>query len=191
MNEKNGTNVKGIIGLLLGIGAFVCIICSFFFPMTPLTGFGLGGHVSFYGTANNILVWVGIICGIAAIVFSIMARKTPDKKGPRTSGMVFGIIGIIIGLIAVLVIGMLSMMTEFVNTNGETGIIAEAIKDNEDLKKQLDDIIKSMKDSAGLASESSGNNSASENSKVSEAPAESNTASENSENTESRILTAD
>ena len=49
-------NIKGYIALFLGLASIVLILVACFVPMTKLTGFGLGGKVSFYGTANVIMI---------------------------------------------------------------------------------------------------------------------------------------
>jgi len=57
--------------------------------------------------------WVGIICGILAIIFAIIAKKRikenpamASSKGAATGGLITGIIGLIIG-IAIVVIAIL------------------------------------------------------------------------------------
>ncbi len=143
-------NVKGYIALFLGLASIVLILVACFVPMTKLTGFGLGGKVSFYGTANVIMIVGAIVCAIAAIVLGAMSQKDADKKGPRKSGVVIGILCTIIGILASLIIGLFSTMTEFINNEGQSGVIADLIKDNKDVKKAMDDAIKALQKGADV-----------------------------------------
>ena len=38
--------------------------------------------------------WLGIICGIVAIILGAIARKKSEKKGAATAGLVLGIIAV-------------------------------------------------------------------------------------------------
>lgn len=79
-----------------------------------------------------------------------MSKKDADKKGPRKSGVIIGIICIVLGLIASLVVGLLSMFTEFINSEGTDGVIANIIRDDPNTKKQVDDVIKGIQEMAGV-----------------------------------------
>lgn len=145
-----GKNVKGYIGLFLGLAAILLILVSAFVPMTSLTGFGMNGKTNFFGNINIAIAWGGVILAIAAIVFGAMSKKDADKKGPRKPGVVIGIICLIIGLMCVAVISLFSTITEFINSNGQSGMIADIVKDNDDLRKQMDNVIKAIQKSAGV-----------------------------------------
>lgn len=43
--------------------------------------------------------WLGAIIGVIGLVFGILGRKDPQKKGMATAGLVCSIIGIVLGLI--------------------------------------------------------------------------------------------
>lgn len=139
-----GKNVKGIIGLILALVSLICIGVAWI-PLDKLTGMGFNGRVSFFGTANLVLIGIGFVCAIAAIVFAVKAKRDADLPGPRKSGMVVGIICIVLALISWAGIGLLSTLTEFINSDGQRGLIAEAIKNDENAKKQIDEAIEKLK----------------------------------------------
>ena len=93
MKEKN---VKGIIGLCFGLLAIVFAALSMI-PMTKLTGMGLNGEVSFFGQINVVFSLCVLVSAVIAIIFGAMSKKDADKPGPRKSGVIIGIIFIIIG----------------------------------------------------------------------------------------------
>ena len=147
MKEKN---VKGIIGLCFGLLAIVFAALSMI-PMTKLTGMGLNGEVAFFGFFGQINVVFSLcvlVSAVIAIIFGAMSKKDADKPGPRKSGVIIGIIFIIIGLISFGVTSSFSAITEYINTDGRTGAIADTLKDNPNQQKQMNDIVKAFKDSA-------------------------------------------
>ena len=180
----NRRNTKGYIGLFLGLASIAAIIVAVFVPFTKLTGFGIDGKITFFGTINVALCWIGVVLAIAAIVFGAMSKKDADKKGPRKSGVIIGIICIVLGLIASLVVGLLSMFTEFINSEGTDGVIANIIRDDPNTKKQVDDVIKGIQEMAGvkkngiLSSESTPQASDNTESEVSDSASGSSTVSE-------------
>lgn len=169
-------NVKGFIGLFLALASIVLIIIAYMVPMEKLTGFGIDGKLTFYGNANFVFVWISVACAVAAIVFGIMAVRHKDQKGPRKVGIILGIICVIAGLLSALVIGLLSMVTEYINADGKTGAIAEFLEKDSSQKENVDKIIRGLQKAAGVPETgiglSSGENSDTEN-------------SENTENSES------
>ena len=93
-----GKNIKGIIGLCFGLLAIVFVALSMI-PMTKLTGMGLNGEVSFFGQINVVFSLCVLVSAVIAIIFGAMSKKDADKSAPRKSGVIIGIIFIIIGLI--------------------------------------------------------------------------------------------
>lgn len=140
MKDKN---VKGIIGLCLALASVLLIIISFI-PMTKLTGFGIDGKISLYGQVNIVMAFAALVCAIAAIVFAVMAKKHSDKPGPRKAGLIIGIICILISLIALLTTTLVSSLTEYINNEGKSGTIYEAIKDDPDMKREMDDLVNNI-----------------------------------------------
>lgn len=49
------------------------------------------------------LGWIGSVCGIVAIILGAIARKKGQKKGMATTGLVFGIISLVWGVVATIV----------------------------------------------------------------------------------------
>ena len=142
MQEKN---VKGIIGLILAIVSLICIFVAWY-PMTKLTGMGLDGKLSFYGTVNLMLIVAAFICAVAAIVFAALSKKHKDKVGPRNSGLVIGIICLILSLLCSPFIGLFTTVTEYINSDGERGAIAEAVKNDQEMEKKVNELIDQLKD---------------------------------------------
>ena len=144
------TNVKGVIGLVLGLASLALLGTSAFLPTEKLTGFGIDGKMSFLGSINVILGWSGVVLAIAAIVFGILACRRKDTKGPRKSGIVIGIIGVILGLAVAGVVGLFSSLTEFINSEGKSGMLADSIRNDTSAQKTVDDFVKALQRSAGV-----------------------------------------
>ena len=144
MKEKN---VKGIIGLSFGLVAIACAVLSAI-PMTSLTGMGLDGKMSFFGNINIIFALCTVIASVIAIVFGAMSKKDADKPGPRKSGVVIGILFVLIVLTSFGTTSALSTFTEYINSEGKTGVIAESIKENPEQQEQINELIKAWSDSA-------------------------------------------
>lgn len=140
-------SVKSFISLILAFVAVVCLVVAWI-PLTPLTGMGLDGKVSFFGTINFVLIVVGLICAIVAVVFAVIAKKEGDRSGRRTASLVIGIIAIVLTILSSPIIGILSTFTEFVNSDGKQGFIADIVRDDKDLQKQMDEAIAKIKDAS-------------------------------------------
>ncbi len=141
MKEKN---VKGIIALCLALASVLLNIIAFI-PMEKLTGFDIDGKIAFFGSVNVTLSQIALIFAIAAIVLGIMARKHTDKKGPRKSGLIIGIIFIFVSLITLAITAGLSTITEYINSDGKSGVIYESIKNDESKQKEMNDFIDQFK----------------------------------------------
>ncbi|MBQ9673565.1 MAG: hypothetical protein IJV39_02955 [Ruminococcus sp.] len=103
-------NVKGFVGLIAGLLAFVSIIIAFI-PTTPIEG----TNAVFYGSINIAFAVAGIVLGIVAIVAGALSRKPTDKKGPRKSGIIIGIFAVIIAIFALGITATLSLITDYAN----------------------------------------------------------------------------
>ena len=129
MKEKN---VKGITGLCFGLIAIVFAALSMI-PMIQLTGMGLNGEISFFGQINIVFSLCTLVSAVIAVIFGAMSKKDADKPGPRKSGVVIGIIFILIGLISFGVTSSFAAITEYINSDGRTGVIADTVKDDPEL----------------------------------------------------------
>ena len=78
----------------------------------------------------------------------------------------------------------MTSVTEFINSEGETGMIAELINDNKDVQKTMDDLLRAMQKAAGV--EEKGFSKYSENNESSKTAAD-----ETSDNTEASVNTAE
>ena len=135
MKEKN---VKGITGLCFGLIAIVFAALSMI-PMIQLTGMGLNGEISFFGQINIVFSLCTLVSAVIAVIFGAMSKKDADKPGPRKSGVVIGIIFILIGLISFGVTSSFAAITEYINSDGRTGVIADTVKDDPEQQKQMDE----------------------------------------------------
>ena len=68
----------GVASLVLGIVALLSSVVGGFFA----------------------LGWLGVICGVVAIVLGAISRKKASTRGTGTAGLVYGIIALAWGLIA-------------------------------------------------------------------------------------------
>lgn len=133
-------NVKGFVGLFAGILAFVFIIIA----MIPTTEIRDSG-IMFYGSNNPTFALIAVPLGIVAIVAGIMSKKDKDKKGPRKSGVILGVIAIIIGLIAAMATFALSFLTTYANNPNDPMFESMSKEDKANLDKAIDQIIESSK----------------------------------------------
>lgn len=47
--------------------------------------------------------WLSLILGVLAIVFAVLGRKNPAKKGLTTAGLVMGIIAVVLAVVSIIV----------------------------------------------------------------------------------------
>lgn len=164
-------NIKGYIGLFLGLAALICFGASFFIHTEKLTGMGFDGRVSFYGIINLIMALTGTVLSVAAIVFGTLSKRDADKKGPRKPGVILGIIGIVLSLLVGSSVLLLSGITEYINSDGKSGFVASSVKNDKDLRDQMNKVVLNLKINAGIADSTSafeGSESNSSNSSVSD-----------------------
>ena len=127
-------SVKSLISLILALVAAVCL-CVAWIPLTPLTGMGINGQFSFFGTINFVLAVVGLISAIVAVVFAVLAKKEGVERITTETGA--GQWGTALSLAA-------SMM----GIDGQKGLIAEIVREDKDLQKQIDNAIAEIKGAA-------------------------------------------
>lgn len=129
-------NVKGFIGLFIGLAAFIVIIIAMV-PFTPING----TSINFYGRINSTLALIGAGLGVVAIIFGALSVKDKDKTGPRKAGIIVGIFAVIIGLIFSGVAGLLSVFTDYAN-----GVPGNAISQlDESQRKDIDKALEQLK----------------------------------------------
>lgn len=89
--------------------------------------------------------WIGIICGLLAIIFAVIAKKKikenpalASSKGAATGGLVMGIIGLIIG-IAITVIAI--MFVKAVANEFDSDEFKDALNQwEQELQKSTDEL---------------------------------------------------
>lgn len=132
-------NVKGIVGLISALLAFVLIIVAFV-PMTPLKDI----NISFYGGINTAVALVAVLLSLVAIVAGAMSVKHKDKKGPRKAGIIVGVLTLIISLISWGMLSAATVLTDYVNgTNQE---LTNSMTQEE--KESLDNLLEQLKEAA-------------------------------------------
>lgn len=130
-------NVKGFIGLFLGLGAIILIGVSIFLPTEQIDGSSL----SLPGKTNAIIALIAFFVGIAAIVFGVTSRKDKDKTGPRKAGVIIGVIAIILALISSALCSLLHLFVNYANGKIDQEIIADMDQKSLDkLDKYIEDI---------------------------------------------------
>lgn len=143
-------NVKGIISLLLAIASVICMVIALIFPMTALNGFGFKGETNYYGTPNLALSIISLLLAIAASVFGFLAAIGKNKKGPRKSVLIIGIAAVILCIFSSVAVGMFASVTEYINSEGQSGYLAESAKKDPEQKKSIDKMVKELQKSAGI-----------------------------------------
>lgn len=129
-------NVKGFIALIAGLLAFLFIIISFMLPLGQING----TDIKFYDFPNMYVAMISVPLGIFAIVMGVLSRKDKDKKGPRKSGLIIGIIAIVLGIIATISTGLLSMVTLYANNPNDSAFSSLSADQREDLDKIVDQL---------------------------------------------------
>lgn len=93
----NEGSVMAIASIVLGMGAFLCMIVGFFTTGVPVVGalFSFGGPV---------LALAGIVTG--GVAMSRSKQETGDSSGAAIAGLVVSIVGFVLSLIVALTCGL-------------------------------------------------------------------------------------
>ena len=131
-------NVKGYIGLFLGLASFVLSGIA----LGVMTNKIEGTSISLYSGFNSTIALIAALVGIAAIVFGIMSLKDKDKKGPRKAGIIVGIFAVIIGFSAMGICSCLSAVADYAN-----GVPGNALSQvDESSRAQIDEALKQLRE---------------------------------------------
>lgn len=134
-----------MVSLISVLLAILCIVLTFI-SFTQLKVAGSDVTVTFFSTANLITACCAIFLSLVAIISGAMAGKDKDKSGPKRLGMVLGIFGIIIALISCGIASLFAEIGKYIE--GKDSSISEAVKNNPDVQKQLEEFRQSLIDSA-------------------------------------------
>lgn len=128
-------NVKGFIGLFAGIAAFILIGVALFVPTVPVRN----SHLLLHGGINVTLGLIGMVLGVAAIVFGVLSRKERDiAKGPHKAGIIAGTLAVLIAFGATGFCSMTRMIADYAN-----GVPGNAVsKMDESTRKSIDEAIR-------------------------------------------------
>ena len=137
-------NVKGIIALCCALASFVLLVVAVNIATHKIEG----TEVSLYGDINVTMAFVGAGLGVLAIIIGILSLKDRDKKGPRKAGIIVGVFAIIASLLSAGAFALTNEIVKYWNPNEKSTMIEDLVKDNADMKKQLDEQYQKMLDEA-------------------------------------------
>ena len=86
--------------------------------------------------------------GVLAIIIGILSLKDRDKKGPRKAGIIVGVFAIIASLLSAGVFALTNEIVKYWNPNEKSTMIEDLVKDNPDMKKQIDEQYQKLLDEA-------------------------------------------
>ena len=129
-------NVKGFIALFAALAAIILTVVGCM-PMTKVAGFPMWSGVS------QILGYIALALCLVAIVFAILSFRDKDKKGPRKTGMILGILCLLVVWVPMVLGWAGGLVTGYVN--GDNNVIAQEMDKYE--KGDKDSFISQMLDS--------------------------------------------
>ena len=129
-------NVKGIVSLVAALLAIVCIVIAFI-PTAALRD----TSVKFYGGTNVVFAAIAIPLGLIALIAGIMSLKQSDKKGPRKTGMILGILAILCAIFATAATSILSVVTNYANNPNDPAFSSMSQEQKDTIDKLIDQIV--------------------------------------------------
>lgn len=142
MEQKN---VKGYVGLCAALLSWGMIVVSWI-PMTPLKP---NPSITFFGSSNVTLGAIALLLTLIAIIVGAMSTRHKDRRGPRKSGIIIGVLALIIGLGSIAITSTFSQVTAYIN--GEPSILDETVKNDPNAKEELDELIEQIVNSSNAA----------------------------------------
>lgn len=129
-------NVKGFIALFAALAAIILTVVGCM-PMAKVVDFPMWSGV------NQVLGYIALALCLAAIVFAILSFRDKDKKGPRKTGMILGILCLLVVWVPMVLGWAGGLVTGYVN--GDNNVIAQEMDKYE--KGDKDSFISQMLDS--------------------------------------------
>ena len=129
-------NVKGFIALFAALAAIILTVVGCM-PMTKVADFPMWSGV------NQVLGYIALALCLIAIVFAILSFRDKDKKGPRKTGMILGILCLLVVWVPMVLGWAGGLVTGYVN--GDNNVIAQEMDKYE--KGDKDSFISQMLDS--------------------------------------------
>ena len=129
-------NVKGFIALFAALAAIILTVVGCM-PMAKVVDFPMWSGV------NQVLGYIALALCLVAIVFAILSFRDKDKKGPRKTGMILGILCLLVVWVPMVLGWAGGLVTGYVN--GDNNVIAQEMDKYE--KGDKDSFISQMLDS--------------------------------------------
>ena len=129
-------NVKGFIALFAALAAIILTVVGCM-PMAKVVDFPMWSGV------NQVLGYTALALCLIAIVFAILSFRDKDKKGPRKTGMILGILCLLVVWVPMVLGWAGGLVTGYVN--GDNNVIAQEMDKYE--KGDKDSFISQMLDS--------------------------------------------
>lgn len=129
-------NVKGFIALFAALAAIILTVVGCM-PMAKVVDFPMWSGV------NQVLGYIALALCLIAIVFAILSFRDKDKKGPRKTGMILGILCLLVVWVPMVLGWAGGLVTGYVN--GDNNVIAQEMDKYE--KGDKDSFISQMLDS--------------------------------------------
>lgn len=130
-------NVKGFIALFAALAAIILTVVGCM-PMAKVVDFPMWSGV------NQVLGYIALALCLIAIVFAILSFRDKDKKGPRKTGMILGILCLLVVWVPMVLGWLGGLVTGYVN--GDNNVIAQEMDKYE--KGDKDSFISQMLDGA-------------------------------------------
>ena len=130
-------NVKGFIALFAALAAIILTVVGCM-PMAKVVDFPMWSGV------NQVLGYIALALCLIAIVFAILSFRDKDKKGPRKTGMILGILCLLVVWVPMVLGWAGGLVTGYVN--GDNNVIAQEMDKYE--KGDKDSFISQMLDGA-------------------------------------------
>ncbi len=130
-------NVKGFIALFAALAAIILTVVGCM-PMAKVVDFPMWSGV------NQVLGYIALALCLVAIVFAILSFRDKDKKGPRKTGMILGILCLLVVWVPMVLGWAGGLVTGYVN--GDNNVIAQEMDKYE--KGDKDSFISQMLDGA-------------------------------------------
>ena len=109
-------NVKGFIALFAALAAIILTVVGCM-PMAKVVDFPMWSGV------NQVLGYIALALCLIAIVFAILSFRDKDKKGPRKTGMILGILCLLVVWVPMVLGWLGGLVTGYVN--GDNNVIAQ------------------------------------------------------------------
>ena len=132
---RESSGPKGAVSLIFALIA-VGLLVAAVIPMENIRDTG----IRFSGWINVAFAGGAFVSALIAIILAATAKAGGKRPGSAKAGLVFGILSLILSLLISAGTCMVVLISDYAN-NGEDSFLGTNIKDNPDLKSQIDDLL--------------------------------------------------